>query len=767
MSTLRVTNIEAKGDPSSPSVDEKLKLTNSTGDIVLEVDGKNVGAGQTVFVGSGIVTATTVNANLTGNVTGNLTGNADSATTAINALGITTTQITVGDSFIKSGSVGLGTTTTAGRDVGISTAAGTIIYNSSLEKVQVYKTNRGWVDVNDAGDTLATLEATGGIINEYADGAFNYRSHTFTSSGTFEITTLDYTGLGKCDIFLIGGGGGGAFGGGGGGAAGYLRSQDSALGSVPGPNVFTVTIGGGGAGGNNAPEQEGIVGGDTVLSNPSNADILTSKGGGGGRKGGGAQPAATAAGGSGGGCGHNTPGGTPQANNGPATQPSYTSPLPAINSTITQNVGYAGGGPGPGNYTGGGGGGAAAVGGAAQPGPGYNDGGAGLSNTDQFGPGTPMMYGGGGGGGVWPSGSSTGGSGIGGGNTSSQQGTDAVQSTGSGGGGGSGNGSYYEGGQGSSGTAIIRYKIGSLGTAKASGGNISFYGGKTIHIFNSSGTFSTSSPFSETVEYVVVGGGGGGAAYIGGGGGAGGYRTGTTPVSGANSLAVTIGSGGPGGYGGINTPGTNGNPSSWNSIVGSGGGYGARAYSTTAGGAGGSGGGGSVAPGPGSGGAGNQGGFTPPEGNPGGTGSPTVNAASGGGGGAGGGGYNGNHPSGGDGGIGVQIPATFHDPAQAPSNTTNPFSWQRGGGLGTPGPAGAYYVAGGGGAGNYNGPSNPEGHAYGGAGGGGKGARSQTLPSFQTSGIMNTGSGGGGATTIEPQRGGQGGSGIVLLAYPT
>ena len=46
---------------------------------------------------------------------------------------------------------------------------------------------------------------------------------------------------------------------------------------------------------------------------------------------------------------------------------------------------------------------------------------------------------------------------------------------------------------------------------------------------------SPQAPFSETVEYVVVGGGGGGAAYIGGGGGAGGYRTGQTPVSGANT----------------------------------------------------------------------------------------------------------------------------------------------------------------------------------------------------------------------------------------
>ena len=89
MSTLRVTNIEAKGDPSSPSVDEKLKLTNSAGDVVLEVDGKNVGAGQTVFVGSGIVTATTVSSttvsattvSVAGSITAtNLYGDASSLT---------------------------------------------------------------------------------------------------------------------------------------------------------------------------------------------------------------------------------------------------------------------------------------------------------------------------------------------------------------------------------------------------------------------------------------------------------------------------------------------------------------------------------------------------------------------------------------------------------------------------------------------------------------------------------------------------------------
>ena len=43
MSTLRITNIEAKADPSSPTVDEKIKLTNSNGDILVHIDGKTSG----------------------------------------------------------------------------------------------------------------------------------------------------------------------------------------------------------------------------------------------------------------------------------------------------------------------------------------------------------------------------------------------------------------------------------------------------------------------------------------------------------------------------------------------------------------------------------------------------------------------------------------------------------------------------------------------------------------------------------------------------
>ena len=54
MSTLRISNIEAKADVSSPTVDEKIKFTNSSGNVLFHLDGKT----------SGI---TTVGINTTGN----------------------------------------------------------------------------------------------------------------------------------------------------------------------------------------------------------------------------------------------------------------------------------------------------------------------------------------------------------------------------------------------------------------------------------------------------------------------------------------------------------------------------------------------------------------------------------------------------------------------------------------------------------------------------------------------------------------------------
>ncbi len=43
MSTLRISNIEAKADSSSPTVDEQLRFTNSDGDLMLYLDGRTAG----------------------------------------------------------------------------------------------------------------------------------------------------------------------------------------------------------------------------------------------------------------------------------------------------------------------------------------------------------------------------------------------------------------------------------------------------------------------------------------------------------------------------------------------------------------------------------------------------------------------------------------------------------------------------------------------------------------------------------------------------
>jgi hypothetical protein len=92
-----------------------------------------------------------------------------------------------------------------------------------------------------------------------------YVIHTFTSNGTFTLTSN-----GIVDILLVGGGGGGGYnvsggGGGGGGGVIYEVNQEWSSGS------YSVAIGSGGAAGTN--------GGDTIVSN-GGAISYTAKGGG-------------------------------------------------------------------------------------------------------------------------------------------------------------------------------------------------------------------------------------------------------------------------------------------------------------------------------------------------------------------------------------------------------------------------------------------------------------------------------------------------------
>ena len=80
MRTLRINNIEAQSVPASPTIDEKVKVTNSSGDILVNIDGKTSGittiginttdgnikfdANSNVLI-TGILTATTLAGNFT------------------------------------------------------------------------------------------------------------------------------------------------------------------------------------------------------------------------------------------------------------------------------------------------------------------------------------------------------------------------------------------------------------------------------------------------------------------------------------------------------------------------------------------------------------------------------------------------------------------------------------------------------------------------------------------------------------------------------
>jgi hypothetical protein len=236
------------------------------------------------------------------------------------------------------------------------------------------------------------------------------------------------------------------------------------------------------------------------------------------------------------------------------------------------------------------------------------------------------------------------------------------------------------------------------------------------------------------LEYLVVAGGGGAGGL--GGGGAGGYRTANYAIPPEllyTPITVTVGGGGAGGSFPIR--GTNGTDSNiFNpglSITSSGGG-GGGAYDGSLLGASGKpggsgGGGGSYVPGPsvlGTYGEGNMPSTSPSQGNNGGL--PISNFVSytngGGGGGAGAVGANGTSVAGGAGGAGL--------------------NWNS---LGT------YYAAGGGGTGE-------SGSGVGGIGGGGNGGGANP-------GTIYTGSGGGAGRF--PAGAGAGGSGVVILRWPT
>ena len=381
--------------------------------------------------------------------------------------------------------------------------------------------------------------ATGGVIGDYVVGSDVYRAHVFTSSGTFDIQTLGSTST--VDITAVAGGGGGSgsitnyWAGCGGGGGGMIEVSDYPISNL----TYPIVVGGGGSG--SGPQEPGIIaktGSDSRFNNPANNSIdVVSRGGGAGGASSNSADVDVRDGTGGGSCG-----GVGSKNglspiSGPAINTHPNNPTIAALAGVTfnhyGNVGGAGDNSTVGEGAGGGGAGGAGTGVSSPKSTTHNNpGGAGRANTYAYGPTSAITFSVGGGAGP-----------------TAGNGDPAAANTGGGGGGGANPTGAEPGGTGGSGMVIVRYKIGTLeATAKATGGAISFYNGKTIHTFVTSGSFVTPGSFNETVEYVVVGGGGGSGYNVGGGGGAGAYRTGTQAVSGSRTSPVTIGAGGGGAF---------------------------------------------------------------------------------------------------------------------------------------------------------------------------------------------------------------------------
>jgi hypothetical protein len=263
------------------------------------------------------------------------------------------------------------------------------------------------------------IQATGGTVSNIS----GYRVHTFTSSGSFQVTS----GSGDIEYLVVaGGGGGGSLRGGGGGAGGFRTGTGFA---VTAGNTYTITVGAGGAGAVQGTRGRGSSGSSSIF------DTITSAGGGGG---GGDSVNDGANGGSGGGASRT---GSAGVGNTPSTSPSQGNNGGTSTSSSP-------------SYGAGGGGGAGAAG-AQGSGSIAGNGGNGTASSIT---GTSVTYAGGGGGAAdAPGTAGTGGSGGGGAGLSNGNGTAGTTNLGGGGGGGGYTGAEFAGGAGGSGVVIIRY----------------------------------------------------------------------------------------------------------------------------------------------------------------------------------------------------------------------------------------------------------------------------------------------------------------------
>ena len=339
-----------------------------------------------------------------------------------------------GEGFLASGlvvnfqqsadSIDVNVTVTPSSDTAATVAVPSSVYNNvTAGNVVVIKVTNS--DGSSSGTVNKTAVAlpSGGTVTTYS----GYRSHKFTSSGTWTNTFVT-----SADVLVVAGGGGGGADNSGGGGAGGMLVQSGVSVSV---QNYTITVG---SGGNGSVDSGGDSGPYATNGTNSSALGYTAVGGGRGSSSGGAN---ANSGGSGGGGGQEA-------------------------ASATGGSGTSGQGSNGGNGSNNGGGGGGGKGGVGQNGnvrgseKGGNGGNGAANNYET---GSNQNYAAGGGGGnqngqydSQPSTMSIGGRTNTNGSSRASQGTDG---TGSGGGGGTHSTNNPAGGDGGDGVVVIRYAV--------------------------------------------------------------------------------------------------------------------------------------------------------------------------------------------------------------------------------------------------------------------------------------------------------------------
>ena len=152
-----------------------------------------------------------------------------SASSALSNTITYSTTSTLPDGVTLSGNTLSGTATVNNYDSNVVLTATTAVTNTvSTRTIRLLATN--------------TPTASGGTITTVTEGGFNYRVHTFTASGTLQVTIPTFV---DAQVLVVAGGGngGGSSVGGGGGGGGGMMFGDYPLSAI----TYTVTVGGAGA----------------------------------------------------------------------------------------------------------------------------------------------------------------------------------------------------------------------------------------------------------------------------------------------------------------------------------------------------------------------------------------------------------------------------------------------------------------------------------------------------------------------------------------